>query len=402
MARQAKARSAQLPGRRRLAGGQGPARRVVAGRVDPVRHLHQDAAADLLDLGRRRTPGRRHEHPQVLLLAQHLDRLGGVGRRHDHLGEDLRDLLGQLGGDLLVDRDHPAERGHRVTGVRLAVRLGHVRADRDAARVGVLDDRHARLGEVVGAAPGGVRVDVVVVGHLLAVQLLGLGQAGRRGRVDVERGLLVRVLAVAQRVLALAAPARRTPATRLGASVVAHQLATATSYSAMSAKARAASSLRCVSEKPPSVRACRISGYAVTAVTTATEGWFLAAARTIAGPPMSICSTHSSTLAPEATVSVNGYRFETSRSNGSMPSSASCACVRVQPQVGEQAGVHLGVQRLDPAVQRLREPGQLLDPGHRHAGGLDGGRGGAGGDRSGPRRRAGPGPARRGRSCRTR
>jgi hypothetical protein len=41
-------------------------------------------------------------------------------------------------------------------------------------------------------------------------------------------------------------------------------------------------------------------------VTTATEGWFFAAARTIEGPPMSICSTHSSGLAPDATVSVNG------------------------------------------------------------------------------------------------
>ena len=40
--------------------------------------------------------------------------------------------------------------------------------------------------------------------------------------------------------------------------------------------------------------------------TTATDGWFLAAARTIDGPPMSICSTHSSGAAPEATVSRNG------------------------------------------------------------------------------------------------
>ena len=38
----------------------------------------------------------------------------------------------------------------------------------------------------------------------------------------------------------------------------------------------------------------------------ATEGWFLAAARTIDGPPMSICSTHSSGLAPDGTVWRNG------------------------------------------------------------------------------------------------
>ena len=38
----------------------------------------------------------------------------------------------------------------------------------------------------------------------------------------------------------------------------------------------------------------------------ATDGWFLAAARTIDGPPMSICSTHSSGVAPEVTVWANG------------------------------------------------------------------------------------------------
>ena len=52
--------------------------------------------------------------------------------------------------------------------------------------------------------------------------------------------------------------------------------------------------------------------------------WFFAAARTIAGPPMSICSMHSSGPAPEATVSVNGYRLTYhSRSNDSMPRSTS-------------------------------------------------------------------------------
>jgi hypothetical protein len=41
-------------------------------------------------------------------------------------------------------------------------------------------------------------------------------------------------------------------------------------------------------------------------VTMATLAWFLAEARTIDGPPMSICSTHSSSLAPDATVSRKG------------------------------------------------------------------------------------------------
>ena len=40
---------------------------------------------------------------------------------------------------------------------------------------------------------------------------------------------------------------------------------------------------------------------------------------------MSICSTHSSASAPEATVSLNGYRFTTTSSKASMPSSSSAA-----------------------------------------------------------------------------
>ena len=41
-------------------------------------------------------------------------------------------------------------------------------------------------------------------------------------------------------------------------------------------------------------------------MTIATDAWFFAAARTIDGPPMSICSMHSSCPAPLATVSVKG------------------------------------------------------------------------------------------------
>ena len=55
---------------------------------------------------------------------------------------------------------------------------------------------HRHVAMVVRGTPRGVRVDVVVVRHLLAVQLLRAGQAApARG---VERGGLVRVLAVAQ------------------------------------------------------------------------------------------------------------------------------------------------------------------------------------------------------------
>ena len=82
--------------------------------------------------------------------------------------------------------------------------------------------------------------------------------------------------------------------------------ATATSYVAVCANASAASRCRSASVKPPSATARSTSAYRSGEVTIATEGWFLAAARTIDGPPMSICSTHSSGVAPEATVWRNG------------------------------------------------------------------------------------------------
>ena len=67
--------------------------------------------------------------------------------------------------------------------------------------------------------------------------------------------------------------------------------------------------------------------------------------------------------------------------------------VRVQPLVGEDAGVHARVQGLDPAVQALREAGQLLDRRDRDTGRGDLLRGRAGGDELRRPPRAAPAPA---------
>ena len=66
-----------------------------------------------------------------------------------------------------------------------------------------------------------------------------------------------------------------------------------------------ASRLRSVSVKPPSAERAQHVAVEGGSTTTAQVLWFLAAPRIIAGPPMSICSTHSSD-APEATVCSNG------------------------------------------------------------------------------------------------
>ena len=82
--------------------------------------------------------------------------------------------------------------------------------------------------------------------------------------------------------------------------------ATATSYVAVCTNASAASRCRSARVNPPPEAAASTSAYRAGEVTIATLGWFFAAARTIEGPPMSICSTHSSGVAPDSTVSVNG------------------------------------------------------------------------------------------------
>ena len=74
----------------------------------------------------------------------------------------------------------------------------------------------------------------------------------------------------------------------------------------MRANARAASRRRCASVNPPARTASSASPYCAGSVITATFAWFFAAARVMAGPPMSICSTHSAGGAPEATVASNG------------------------------------------------------------------------------------------------
>jgi hypothetical protein len=47
--------------------------------------------------------------------------------------------------------------------MRLAMGLGNVGADGNAAWVRVLDDRYGRLVEIAGGPPRGVGIDVVVV-----------------------------------------------------------------------------------------------------------------------------------------------------------------------------------------------------------------------------------------------
>jgi hypothetical protein len=114
-------------------------------------------------------------------------------------------------------------------------------------------------------------------------------------------------------------------------------------------------------------------------VMTATLGWFFAAARTMEGPPMSICSTHSSKSAAGGDglgerVQVAHHQIE--RLDAELGELFDVG--RLAP-VGQDARVHARVQGLDPAVEALGEPGEV---GHL-------------GDGEARRREHGVGPARR-------
>ena len=142
------------------------------------------------------------KEPQVLLGRDDGRRLGRGVRGDDHLGEDLDDPAGRLGIQRPVQRDDAAEGRGRVAAQRPLVGLHQARALGDAARVGVLDDRHrgrTRRVELGDAFVGRIRVVEVVVRKLLALELAGRGDAGARlAGSPVEGGALVRVLAVAQ------------------------------------------------------------------------------------------------------------------------------------------------------------------------------------------------------------
>ena len=109
----------------------------------------------------------------------------------------------ELAVDRAVDRDDAAERRHRVGLARAAVGLGDARRrdDRDAARVVVLDDRGRRRGELAheAHAPRRGRGGCCTRAPCPAAPRRAPATARAAPSTRVERRLLVRVLAVAQR-----------------------------------------------------------------------------------------------------------------------------------------------------------------------------------------------------------
>ena len=113
--------------------------------------------------------------------------------RDDDLAEDLAHVARQRLGQRTVADDDPAEGRLFVRGERLVPRLAQVGVGTDAARVGVLEDGDGRVFVLADELRGGGNVEDVVVGKLLAVELLEVFL-----EITVERRFLMRVLAVAK------------------------------------------------------------------------------------------------------------------------------------------------------------------------------------------------------------
>ena len=117
------------------------------------------------------------------------------------------DRLGGRRIERAVGGDDPAEGRHAVAGERFLPGIEQAVARRNAAGIGVLDDDDGRsaVAELGDELERGIGVVEIVVAELLALDLLGLGDAARRGSDgQIKRRLLMRVLAVAQRHLELA------------------------------------------------------------------------------------------------------------------------------------------------------------------------------------------------------
>ena len=89
---------------------------------------------------------------------------------------------------------------------------------------------------------------------------------------------------------------------------------------------------------------------------------FFAAARSIDGPPTSIISTISASVAPGCSATrANGYSVTQTRSMSSICCSSRACEVLVELAPREDAGVDARVQRLHAAAEHLGRHRHLLD-----------------------------------------
>lgn len=258
------------------------------------------------------------------------------------------------------------------------MRFGDIHADRDAARVGVLDDRDTGLVVVVRRAPGRLRVDVVVVRHLLAVQLFRVGEATIA--VGVQRRGLVRVLAVAKHVRALEGRAQEVGEDRIVGGRVGGgepggdgHVVRGGVLEGLGGEPLAGGQIEAaLLDRIEDIRVPRGAGHDRDGGVVLGGGADHRRAADVDLLDTLVGRGARGDGLPER-VEVDDHEAEWLHAE-----LGKLFAVRLEPQVGEDPGVHARVQGLDPAVQALGEAGELLDLGDRHSGrgDLRGGRAG--------------------------
>ena len=335
-------------------------------------------------------PPGQTQQAHVLAGGQDVQRLVVEAGRDHHLGEHVGDLPGQRRGHRPVGRDDPAEGRDRIAGVRLGVGVGQVGADGDAARVGVLDDGHARRGEVVGGAARRVGVDVVVVRHGLAVQQLG-GRDARPGARTcgpfgyIKSRPLVRVLAVAQDI----SPPPKDPGHLRPAAVAGDLVRGAGRCEPRRDRKIVRGGAR---ERLGGQAAALVQGEAALGQRgehvgvprrVDDHGHRAVVLRRGADHRRAADVDLLHALLRRGTGRDRGLERVEVRHQQLERLDAEPGQLGLVPGIGgvrEQARVHPRVQGLHPAVQALGEAGELLDGGDRHPGRADPGRRAAGGD----------------------
>ena len=172
-----------------------------------VSSLGQNAAVDRAVLNANRcVHAAGTQDAQVLLRLQKLERSGLEARGNDDLDELLVrvHMLDHLERNLDVCRNNAAKSALRVARERLVVSLGDRGGRSRTAGVLVLQDNHGRLVELASKRPARIGIENIVVGKLLAIELLGIHEAMRVGIGQaIERSALMRVFAIAQVLLLL-------------------------------------------------------------------------------------------------------------------------------------------------------------------------------------------------------
>jgi hypothetical protein len=168
---------------------------VCISRPEPTRLVIVDVAD-----GRGRRQRRMRSTRTLAFLRAYLERAVVVVGGDQHFDElAIEDDPGGRRIERRVEGDDAAEGRGRIGGVGALVGLEQPRPTATPQGLACLTMTQAGARELAHAFPAPRRIGEVVVGQLLALQLGEGGQrAGRRPQVAVERGLLVRVLAVAQ------------------------------------------------------------------------------------------------------------------------------------------------------------------------------------------------------------